>query len=1123
MAVINTNVKSLVAREALSQNNRALSTAMERLSTGKRINSAADDAAGLSISSKMTSQVRGLQMAVKNANDAISITQTAEGAMTEISTILQRMRELSVQAASDSNDASDRVTLQAEVTQLADEIDRIASTTQFNGINVLDGGFSDKRFQIGANAGQTMDISVGSMQASALGVASSSATSSVSSASSASSASGVVVVAEGTAATPTIVNLSFGDLATDQGSDVIMFVLNDYGAAGRYPNPGGWSGSVTAVLDMANPFSRNDFVDSLNLSLANSGWWGNSVTGLSAGATTLDTTLSSNYDDLKFSIKVGDNDTANIDILARLTELGTVGAATTLAEMAAAMEVEIRAAFGDTDKTSWFGIEVRAAGDRFTVTDAEGRGIEVTQGAGTGFLFGTDAANSTSPLTSVATSQNNVSAAWSGDEIVLTNSTGGWLTVDQFSSGADTTYMTFAQAADQNLQVPDPVVFGTAATSNISGDDAALFTGRVEESAIAISFSNRTMGGAEGVAQNYFFKLTNGEGIAYFSAALDLASTASDEAIVEEVRNTMRWMLTGWRDEQIDIGEFDIEFSGNTLQITNNKGRALSVEDFASTAGTITVTPLNEIGSSETLASTQNLFSETRIAVGSNFLGVSVGSSGAGFAFHVDGQLMYTAGNALAQINHRGSATTGAQFATAVQTMLNAATAVTLAIGGVATSSLIDVSTFTARFDAATNELVIADSKGRDFSFGLAANNTLLGTGHVLAVDNTQATATNNVTVKTDMVNIVQGDVYEGTEVTLTMNQASQTVGFSVNGLALGAVAYDSDAAFGGSAMEIAMNTLMDTLNQHYIGQAFEYEVNGTEIKILHREGGDVSISGLTTGGVNDDAFRLTIEGKTTDQGATVIAQQNDIYAGVGSTASAHGVLASATSADITFSSDDIYSMTINNGTENYTLSNAVLDVDSSSSRQAFANSLNTALSGSNITAAMDSSGVLTLSRADGGSVGLASFTSNGSSTATFTPAAGQGDAHTLAGTGSLLDSSVSSSSAASSSSSSGSVAQISVLTSAGAAAALNTIDDALTYVNAERSKLGAVENRLGHTIDNLSNVITNTEVARSRIVDTDYGVETAELARSQIIQQAATAMLAQSNQSKQSVLSLLQ
>ena len=173
MTVINTNIKSLVARDALAVNNRQLATAMERLSTGKRINSAADDAAGLSISTRMDSQVRGLQMAVKNSNDAISVTQTAEGAMQEINNILQRMRELAVQSSNDSNSADDRAFLQAEVSQLSDEIDRIATTTQFNGINVLDGGFQNKTFQIGANNGQTMQISVGDMRSSALGVASS--------------------------------------------------------------------------------------------------------------------------------------------------------------------------------------------------------------------------------------------------------------------------------------------------------------------------------------------------------------------------------------------------------------------------------------------------------------------------------------------------------------------------------------------------------------------------------------------------------------------------------------------------------------------------------------------------------------------------------------------------------------------------------------------------------------------------------------------------------------------------------------------------------------------------------------------------------------------------------------
>ena len=130
MAVINTNIKSLVAQDALSINNRNLSTAMQRLSTGSRINSAADDAAGLAISTRMDSQVRGLNMAVKNANDAISVTQTAQGAMDEVTNILQRMRELSVQAANDTNGAEDRKFLNLEIQQLSQEIDRIANTTQ---------------------------------------------------------------------------------------------------------------------------------------------------------------------------------------------------------------------------------------------------------------------------------------------------------------------------------------------------------------------------------------------------------------------------------------------------------------------------------------------------------------------------------------------------------------------------------------------------------------------------------------------------------------------------------------------------------------------------------------------------------------------------------------------------------------------------------------------------------------------------------------------------------------------------------------------------------------------------------------------------------------------------------
>ncbi|MFZ9811245.1 MAG: flagellin, partial [Burkholderiaceae bacterium] len=174
MSVINTNIKSLVAQDSLVQVNRRLSTAMERLSTGSRINSAKDDAAGLAISTRMEAQSRGLTMAIKNANDGISLMQTSEGAMDEVTNILQRMRELAVQSVNGTNNAADRSALDAEVQQLKQEIDRIATTTEFNSQKILDGSFKDKVLQIGDKAYQTMEISIASVKTSDLGMGQSS-------------------------------------------------------------------------------------------------------------------------------------------------------------------------------------------------------------------------------------------------------------------------------------------------------------------------------------------------------------------------------------------------------------------------------------------------------------------------------------------------------------------------------------------------------------------------------------------------------------------------------------------------------------------------------------------------------------------------------------------------------------------------------------------------------------------------------------------------------------------------------------------------------------------------------------------------------------------------------------
>jgi len=137
MTVINTNINSLISQNALVRNNRALSSSMEQLSTGKRINSAADDAAGLAISNKMTAQIRGLNQAIRNANDGISLLQTAEGATNEITNMLQRMRELAVQAANDTYTAGDRSALNAEVAELQDEITRIGTNSEWNGMKLF--------------------------------------------------------------------------------------------------------------------------------------------------------------------------------------------------------------------------------------------------------------------------------------------------------------------------------------------------------------------------------------------------------------------------------------------------------------------------------------------------------------------------------------------------------------------------------------------------------------------------------------------------------------------------------------------------------------------------------------------------------------------------------------------------------------------------------------------------------------------------------------------------------------------------------------------------------------------------------------------------------------------------
>jgi len=171
MAVVNTNVNASIAQNALVRNERQMNTAMEKLSTGQRINSASDDAAGLAISSRMTSQIRGLDVGIRNANDAISMISTADGALIEVGNMLQRMRELALQSANGTTTSADRDYLNQEYKSLIVEIERIAQNTQWNGGTILqgsaNGSSSTVKFQVGANGGQTVAVNFGDVSQSA--------------------------------------------------------------------------------------------------------------------------------------------------------------------------------------------------------------------------------------------------------------------------------------------------------------------------------------------------------------------------------------------------------------------------------------------------------------------------------------------------------------------------------------------------------------------------------------------------------------------------------------------------------------------------------------------------------------------------------------------------------------------------------------------------------------------------------------------------------------------------------------------------------------------------------------------------------------------------------------------
>jgi len=936
MSVINTNVKSLVAQDAIQKNNRTLSTAMERLSTGKRINSAKDDAAGLAISSRMEAQTRGLNMAIKNANDGISLIQTAEGATDEVTNILQRMRELAVQSTNDTNNAQDRAALDDEVQQLKTEIDRIASTTQFNNMNILDGSFKDKSLQIGDKAFQTVGVNIASMKTKDLGMSP---------------------------------NAFGGDMLVSARISPAAVDAGDIEINGQA------LGAITALDDMEDIIKNiNDNVDNVTASgfnVVTAKNVGNGVTttgqlqikvqalgSTAAQATTFNITASNSMDELIANINAESNGLvkASKDDTGRLVLSNDTGATIMVNDQSGSALDAYDGASGFVDG---------GAADTFSATKGTFKGflkLESNDGSPIRVERGNYGQSSSGSLTDLAAigyrevSSEPEQENYTATGLALTSSgvSGSWSKTDVSING---------------VEIWDTDI------------DTDSFQGKLD-------------------AINNFTEETGVSASAYFEKTFDMSGVTfpSDQSVT----------LNG---TQVEMGATLSDFADNINAATSSTGLVATIS-----------------GNNMTLS-------------GANVQSVAIG--------HIDP---------------------------------NITTRLTSTVSAMGDS-----------LDARTITITSADVVA-----GRTIQIVARGDG------GTAASFAASYTIKT-------GDTKSS--VATALRNAVLATATQVNG----------QTGYGGgrstSALTVADNIITFAAGSSTYGN-IEIELRTVEARV-----DDISIvnSNVSNPGT-DSSAAVTITLDTADivAGRTI---QLSLYQG-------------ATSSN-QVGKDFTVSYTIQTGDTKAKVASALVTAIENTSSGMYAGRG----SGFSGTSAQVSQalGVITLTAPAlyGTSYGEFSF---------IKPAMGSSETHygairldsvnnqpisielgdsALEAEHGLLEMNVGAAdhevNAPSMGSSSGqAVSGLGVASQSAANKAISVIDNALETVNKSRSYLGAMQNRLTSTINNLDNIVTNTEVSKSRILDTDYAKETTELARSQIIAQAATAMLAQANQAPQSVLALL-
>lgn len=1057
-AIINTNMASLNAQRNLTTSQSALATSLQRLSSGLRINSSKDDAAGMAISDRMTSQIRGLNQAARNANDGISLAQTAEGALGEVGTLLQRMRELSIQSANSTNSAADRRSLQSEVNQLVQEMDRISGTTNFNGLKLLDGSFTSQQFQVGSEANQSIGVSVGAATAQLTGayrVADSNTT----------GIRAATAGLNGTLDNTVVMNKATASTTAALANAIVAQTLTITDSAGA-------TQTVSVAADTSAKVIAADI---------------NTKTGITATATN-----SANFKLTATEVQDGERVSFNVDLdgnsqavaFVRDSNVGSIDAQMNTALTAAftgnsdvtvatnaAGGVDLTSVSGANIQVNTFAVQEKSEVVMNTLTNFQkDTGMKVT-------ISGTDLTNADANYSFDVKLSSLDGATSATHRIAYTTTgagTGDW-SVDGGATVSST--VTAAGLAAVVAGAFTPADLTALGLSNVVNTAGAVVDIRADgaQGAAGVTFTST---GVVGIAGAGTTVLTAATGTVYTStntlsgtAASTLENTTAN-AYTAKATNLVNFTITDSTSGVVDTINADmtgvnladltdavallntafankqnVEVVNYTAGDSTLTFRAKNYDSILSVAGgtTTALAGINATAASLTMdaangdTSFNNVKATTTLAVNLDTLAATfIDATNTAAADAVE-SLNFSGQSVAEELTQAGVASGGNTFgvktgevAISVKSGYSVASNVAAAAGGVFDGSLVsfgsNAGTTTAPDLTAAAGLINTAGGNNVAAQTLTIKGEVTATAVITAGSSAKAAAA-LVNQKSDQTGV---SAVARTTATIGSLSANGTVSFTL----FGANASTTPVSISAGVTTTNLNNLVTAINQKAAntGITAALDAGGSSLTLTSATGDDIKIQDFRhsaaitdSTGATDNAVTMAVTGELgsavtlTNGGTTALTTQSD---------------STVVGGKLSFDSSKAFTVTSSVASTAGGLFNAAANIE-------------------------------------------------------------QGSAQSL-------------------------IANVDISSVAGANDAIAVIDGALAQINSVRADLGAIQNRFQSTVSSLTATSENITAARSRIMDADFAAETAQLTRNQILQQAGTAMLAQANQLPNNVLTLL-